>query len=69
MSLFLCCVRAPFKLALLRDWSKSITGWAGAERGWVVQFSATLRGWVTLFYYIDRHTILILTRQLTTLDI
>ena len=24
-------------------------------QGWVVQFSATLRGWVTLFYYIDRH--------------
>ena len=23
---------------------------AGAERGWVVQFSATLRGWVTLFF-------------------
>ena len=22
---------------------------------WVVQFSATLRGWATLFYYIDRH--------------
>ena len=27
-----------------------------------MQFSATLKGWVTLFYYIDRHTILILTR-------
>ena len=24
--------------------------------GWVVQFSATLRGWVTLFYNIDGHT-------------
>ena len=24
-------------------------------KGWVVQFSATLWGWVTLFYYIDRH--------------
>ena len=24
-------------------------------KGWAVQFSATLRGWVTLCYYIDRH--------------
>ena len=36
-------------------------GWAGAERGWGMRFLAlckgwvTLRGWVTLFYCIDRH--------------
>ena len=64
-----------------RDWSKSIGGWAGAERGGqeVLSFVQgvghaifslfVLRGWVTLFYYIDRHTILILTIQLTTVDI
>ena len=47
-------------MGTLRDWSKSIGGWAGAERGWVisfwtlgkgwvVQFLATRRGWVILF--------------------
>ena len=40
--------------------------WAVAERVWVhevlslvqgvvVQLAATLRGWVSLFYYIDKH--------------
>ena len=58
-----------FQKCLFRDWSKSIGGAGGGGGGgrsregvdhdqWVgcqVQFSATLKGWVTLFYYIDRH--------------
>ena len=52
----------------IRDWSKSIGGWVGAERGWVisfgtlgkgwvVQFLATRRGWVILSFImgIDTH--------------
>ena len=30
-------------------------GWAGAERGWGMRFLALCKGWVTLFYCIDRH--------------
>ena len=54
------------RFVAFRDRSTSIGG--GAERGWVMRFSAlskggggvtqfspTLTGWVILFYNIDRH--------------
>ena len=34
---------------LFRDWSKSIGGWAGAEKGWVKRFWALCQGWVVQF--------------------
>ena len=35
---------------------RGLGGEAESGRGWVVQFLATLRGWVILFYNIDGHT-------------
>ena len=32
-----------------------VLGFEPCAKRWVVQFSAILSGWVTLFYYIDRH--------------
>ena len=54
--------------------------WAGVERGMGHEVLSRLQGaggpifsytwgWVTPFYYIGRHTLLILTRQLITLVI
>ena len=64
--------KADLMKGKVRTGKKVWGGGGGTEqralcKGWFVQFTATLRGWVILFYNIDRQ-VLILTGQLTTLS-
>ena len=59
-------------VGLIRDWSKSMRGgggWAGPERGWVMSFWAWCKGWVGQFSATLRgvgHPILLHRKALTT---